>query len=103
MPTATSFDGDTVPPNELVLRIQPDPSIYLKMNIKQPGLGSRLLQTEMDLTYDDSRHRSRMGKSKIPGAYTRLILDVLRGEQSCFVRSDELEERGKSSPRCFIN
>ena len=62
-PTATSFDGDTVPPNELVLRIQPDPSIYLKMNIKQPGLGSGL-QTEMDLTYDDE-HRSRMGKSKI--------------------------------------
>jgi glucose-6-phosphate 1-dehydrogenase len=94
-PTATSFDGDTVPPNELVLRIQPNPSIYLKMNIKQPGLGSRLLQTEMDLTYDDSRHRARMGKAKIPGAYTRLLLDVLRGEQSCFVRSDELEEAWK--------
>ena len=94
-PTKTRFDGESVAPNELVMRIQPDPSIYLKMNIKEPGLGSRLLQTEMDLTYDDRRHRSRMGKAVIPGAYTRLLLDVLRGEQSCFVRSDELEAAWK--------
>ena len=40
----------------------------------------------MDLTY-----REKFTKMEVPDAYTRLILDVLRGEQATFVRSDELE------------
>jgi glucose-6-phosphate 1-dehydrogenase len=30
---------ETVPKNELVIRIQPDPAIWLKLNVKEPGLG----------------------------------------------------------------
>ena len=40
----------------------------------------------MDLTY-----REKFTKMEVPNAYTRLILDVLRGEQATFVRGDELE------------
>lgn len=40
----------------------------------------------MDLTYGD-----RFGDLEVPDAYTRLILDVLRGKQATFVRDDELE------------
>jgi glucose-6-phosphate 1-dehydrogenase len=50
--------------------------------------GSQLMQTHLDLTY--SKQSSMNGKEI--NAYTRLLLDVLRGDQSTFVRSDELNE-----------
>ena len=46
------------------------------------------MQTHLDLTY--SKQSSMNGKEI--NAYTRLLLDVLRGDQSTFVRSDELNE-----------
>ena len=44
----------------------------------------------MDLTY-----REKFDGMEVPDAYTRLILDVLRGEQATFVRGDELEAAWK--------
>eukprot|EP00611_Tribonema_gayanum_P002468 TRINITY_DN1183_c0_g1_i2.p1 TRINITY_DN1183_c0_g1~~TRINITY_DN1183_c0_g1_i2.p1 ORF type:complete len:524 (-),score=161.99 TRINITY_DN1183_c0_g1_i2:480-2051(-) len=82
---AFMFEGEACPRNELVLRLQPDESTYLKTNIKAPGLRSRPIQSEMDLTY-----RNRYPSAYNPEAYTRLILEVLRGKQATFVRSDEL-------------
>jgi glucose-6-phosphate 1-dehydrogenase len=76
--------------NELVLRIQPSESIYLKMNAKAPGLYTRAIPTEMDLTY-----KRRFADTKIPEAYEALILDALKGDQSNFVRSDELDAAWK--------
>jgi len=78
--------GKPVPPNELVLRVQPNESIYLKMLTKTPGLGEGLEEVEMDLTY-----HSRFNTGTLPDAYERLILDVVRGDHRLFVRSDELE------------
>ena len=46
------------------------------------------MMTDMDLNYKTSFPEL---SAKIPDAYTRLILDVLRGQQSAFVRNDELE------------
>lgn len=76
--------------NELVLRIQPDEALWLRVNAKTPGLSSirNLIGTELDLSY---QQRFNM-KSALPGAYTRLILDVLRGHHALFVRADELME-----------
>ena len=37
--------------NELVMRIQPSEAVYLKLNAKTPGLYTRALPIEMDLTY----------------------------------------------------
>ncbi|PPQ98500.1 hypothetical protein CVT24_003991 [Panaeolus cyanescens] len=72
--------------NELVIRIQPSEAVYLKMNAKSPGLYTRAIPTEMDLTY-----KRRFTDSKIPEAYEALILDALRGDHSNFVRHDELD------------
>jgi glucose-6-phosphate 1-dehydrogenase len=72
--------------NELVLRIQPSEAVYLKLNTKTPGLHTRAIPTEMDLTY-----KRRFADSKIPEAYEALILDALKGDHSNFVRDDELD------------
>src|ERR1700720_1183611 len=72
--------------NELAIRIQPSEAIYLKMNTKLPGLQTRAMPTEMDLTY-----KRRFTDAKIPEAYESLILDALKGDHSNFVRDDELD------------
>ncbi|TFK43515.1 glucose-6-P dehydrogenase [Crucibulum laeve] len=72
--------------NELVIRIQPSEAVYLKLNAKTPGLYTRAIPTEMDLTY-----KRRFTDAKIPEAYEALILDALRGDHSNFVRHDELD------------
>jgi len=85
------FDqSETVVRNELVLRMQPNEAIYLVMNMKSPGLDERTVSTELDLTYSD-----RYKELSIPDAYTRLLIEVLRGRQSTFVRDDELREAWK--------
>ena len=74
--------------NELVIRIQPNEAIYLKINTKRPGeIGFGIEETELDLTYGD-----RYKGVKLPDAYERLILDVFTGSKINFVRSDELVE-----------
>lgn len=50
--------------NELVIRVQPNEAVYLKMNSKAPGLAMRTVPTEMDLTY-----KRRFSDLKIPEAY----------------------------------
>lgn len=73
--------------NELVVRVQPDEAVYLKMMTKRPGVFFSPEETELDLTY-----KSRYKNVKLPDAYERLILDVFCGNQMHFVRSDELRE-----------
>ncbi|XP_004070477.2 glucose-6-phosphate 1-dehydrogenase [Oryzias latipes] len=73
--------------NELVVRVQPNEAIYLKMMTKRPGVFFSPEETELDLTY-----KSRYKDVKLPDAYERLILDVICGNQMHFVRSDELQE-----------
>ncbi|KAI5212516.1 glucose-6-phosphate dehydrogenase [Aureobasidium subglaciale] len=75
-----------IPRNELVIRIQPNESVYIKMNSKLPGLSMQTVVTELDLTY-----RRRFSDLKIPEAYESLILDALKGDHSNFVRDDELD------------
>ena len=75
-----------IPRNELVIRIQPNESVYIKMNSKLPGLSMQTVVTELDLTY-----RRRFSDLKIPEAYESLILDSLKGDHSNFVRDDELD------------
>eukprot|EP00124_Ichthyophonus_hoferi_P004994 Ihof_evm3s633 gene=Ihof_evmTU3s633 len=81
------FSGHTTYRNELVVRLQPDEAVYMKFNIKSPGLDSRPLQAELDVTY-----KSRFQEEDLPDAYERLLLDVIRGSQGSFVRTDELAE-----------
>ncbi len=86
---AETFAGQYCPRNELVIRLQPDEAMYIKANVKAPGLHSEPQQVELDLSY---KERFYTGASAVysPDAYTRLLLDVLMGKQSAFVRDDEL-------------
>ncbi|VYS68372.1 unnamed protein product [Arabidopsis thaliana] len=79
---ATNLDNAT---NELVIRVQPDEGIYLRINNKVPGLGMRLDRSDLNLLY-----RSRYPR-EIPDAYERLLLDAIEGERRLFIRSDELD------------
>jgi glucose-6-phosphate 1-dehydrogenase len=79
------FGGLETPQNELVIRLQPSEAIYMKTNVKKPGLHTVPVQSELDLTYD-----TRYPIVELHDAYTRLLLDVLRGKQATFVRDDEL-------------
>ncbi|XP_063950429.1 glucose-6-phosphate 1-dehydrogenase, chloroplastic isoform X2 [Daucus carota subsp. sativus] len=78
----TNLDKAT---NELVLRVQPDQAIYLKINNKVPGLGMRLDRSDLNLLYS-----ARYSKEAID-AYERLLIDAIEGERRLFIRSDELD------------
>ncbi|KAK9663960.1 hypothetical protein RND81_14G009300 [Saponaria officinalis] len=78
----TGLDNAT---NELVIRVQPDEAIFLKVNNKVPGLGMRLDRSDLNLLYSDRYPR------EIPDAYERLLLDAIEGERRLFIRSDELD------------
>jgi hypothetical protein len=71
--------------NELVIRIQPDEAVYMKLMSRLPGMEFTPTETELALSYS-----SRFPAARVPDAYSRLLLDVLRGEQAQFVRDDEL-------------
>jgi glucose-6-phosphate 1-dehydrogenase len=86
-PAATTlFPNRFLPRNELVMRLQPNPAIYMKTNIKSPGFAFSPMPVAMGMDYE-----TLPSEDDSPDAYARLILDVLRGHQGSFVRSDELE------------
>ncbi len=74
--------------NSLVIRLQPDEGIELHNTIKEPGPGGfRLTDTSLDMTF-----ASAVNKVTVPqDAYERLIMDVIRGDQTLFMRGDEVE------------
>lgn len=72
--------------NELVIRVQPDEAIFLRIVSKVPGLTSRMEEARLNLFYHHAWEESK----DIPDAYERLILDVIQGEKSLFIRDDEL-------------
>jgi glucose-6-phosphate 1-dehydrogenase len=79
-------DDESCPPsNELVVRVQPDEAIYIRINNKRPGMGMRLVQSDLDLRY------AATYEGPMPEAYESLLLDVIRGDKSLFIRADELE------------
>jgi len=83
-------DDGVCPRNELVMRVHPDEAIYLKTNVKTPGLWNALTTSELDLSY-----RERYAGEYFPDAYSRLILAGIRGQKDSFVRTDELSESWK--------
>ncbi|MCL4110259.1 UNVERIFIED_CONTAM: hypothetical protein GTU68_038615 [Idotea baltica] len=76
-------------PNQLVLRIQPQESIFLRFSTKRPGMQYQVQPVVMDFDYEDAFH------AHLPEAYERLLLDVMRGDNTLFTRSDELLEAWK--------
>jgi len=76
----------TLGQNVLVIRIQPDEGISLRMQAKMPGTSFRIQPVKMDFHYGTS-----FGKAS-PEAYERLLLDAMSGDATLFARRDEVEE-----------
>ena len=78
-------DSETLEPNVLSLRIQPNEGISLKFLTKVPGSPPRLRPANMDFLYGASF------VAQAPSAYETLLLDALRGDATLFTRADEVE------------
>ncbi|MBA3910886.1 MAG: glucose-6-phosphate dehydrogenase [Rhodobacter sp.] len=75
--------------NVLVIRLQPNEGMNLMVMIKEPGPGGmRLMQVPLDMSF-----AAVLGDQadETPDAYERLIMDVIRGNQTLFMRGDEVE------------
>ncbi len=71
--------------NRLVIRLQPDEGVKLWLMIKDPGPGGmRLAHVPLDMSFADAFN------VRNPDAYERLIMDVVRGNQTLFMRRDEV-------------
>ncbi|PTY37257.1 glucose-6-phosphate dehydrogenase [Saccharospirillum sp. MSK14-1] len=81
-------EGSNLASNKLVIRLQPEESIQLNMMNKLPGLGEGMQVTPVTLNLTMPDH---IADSRVPEAYERLILDVIRGNSTLFVHRDEVE------------
>jgi glucose-6-phosphate 1-dehydrogenase len=83
---AVLFNKDLRDHNVLVIRIQPDEGISLRIHAKVPGTSFRIEPVKLDFHYGTS-----FGKPS-PEAYERLLLDAMSGDATLFARRDEVEE-----------
>ena len=97
-------------PNRLVIRLQPDEGITLHLMTKEPGPGGlRLKSVPLDLSFAETF------TGRFPEAYERLLLDVVRGNPTLFMRRDEVEaawtwldasirswEEGSEAPKSYM-
>jgi glucose-6-phosphate 1-dehydrogenase len=79
------FNESEMPPNLLILRIQPEEGISLKFVSKRPGTGMRLRPVSMDFNYGSS-----FGE-RSPTAYETLLLDAMVGDATLYTRQDMVE------------
>ncbi len=77
------FDGSQ--PNRLLIRLQPEERINLQLMGKTPGKGMRLAPVELDLNLAQAFRQKRRWD-----AYERLLLDVIEGDSTLFMRRDEV-------------
>ncbi|PRY21448.1 glucose-6-phosphate 1-dehydrogenase [Aliiruegeria haliotis] len=83
------FDGPPGQSNVLSIRLQPNEGMEMVVTIKEPGPGGmRLIQVPLDMSFADALGEQA---EDIPDAYERLIMDVIRGNQTLFMRGDEVE------------
>jgi glucose-6-phosphate 1-dehydrogenase len=81
-PAATGLNAQPV---RLVIQIQPQEGVILKFMAKEPGNPLRLGPVNMRFSY-----REAFGKSS-PGAYETLLRDLMLGDATLFMRSDQVE------------
>ena len=73
-------------PNKLIIRLQPEEGMKLEMMTKDPGPGGlRLSRTALDIRFE------KTFGMRFPDAYERLLMDVVRGDATLFMRRDEVE------------
>ncbi|RDV26156.1 glucose-6-phosphate dehydrogenase [Alteromonas aestuariivivens] len=80
-----------LPPNKLVIRLQPDEGVEITVMNKVPGLTSSgsmdLQKSKLNLSFSEA-----FSDERIPDAYEKLLLEVMLGNQALFVRRDEIEQ-----------
>lgn len=80
-----------LPPNKLVIRLQPDEGVEITVMNKVPGLTSSgamdLQKSKLNLSFSEA-----FADERIPDAYEKLLLEVMLGNQALFVRRDEIEQ-----------
>ena len=72
--------------NQLVLRIQPDEGILLKIGMKVPGAGFNVQTVNLDFHYNE------LSDVYLPSAYGRLLLDCMLGDATLYARGDAVEK-----------
>ncbi len=77
-------------PNKLVLNIQPHMGIRMQFQAKRPGLKMLLYPVDMQFNYDESY------TSGTPEAYETLLLDIMEGDSTLFMRADQVEAAWKA-------
>lgn len=93
-PHYTLFEGHgtSLQANTLVIRLQPDEGLSLSVMTKEPGPGGFRLNTSvLDMSFSEDRKDD----IRVPDSYERLLMDVVRGNQTLFMRRDEVEEAWK--------
>lgn len=81
--------GGLLQPNMLVIRLQPEEYVQLLVMAKEPGLdrdGIRLREVPLNLSLD-----AEFAGTRRRIAYERLLLDLIEGDPTLFVRRDEVE------------
>lgn len=80
------MEAGMIEANRLVVRLQPDEGIKMHLMSKDPGPGGlRLRQTSLNLSFAEAF------QIRYPDAYERLLMDVVRGNLTLFMRRDEVE------------
>ena len=77
-------DGCPISPNVIVLTLQPDEGFEVRFELKPPGEPPRVVSKALSFDYDAEF-------TSIPDAYQTLLFDVIVGDQTLFVRGDEVE------------
>jgi glucose-6-phosphate 1-dehydrogenase len=78
-------DAPRQPVNRLMIRLQPEEHVQLQMMAKEPGSGMRLRPVSLNLDLESAFSARRAE------AYERLLMDVIKGRLTHFMRRDELE------------
>ncbi|MBY0464962.1 MAG: glucose-6-phosphate dehydrogenase, partial [Burkholderiales bacterium] len=78
-------DAPRQPVNRLLIRLQPEEHVQLQMMAKEPGSGMRLRPVSLKLDLEAAFETRRAE------AYERLLMDVIKGRLTHFMRRDELE------------
>ncbi len=76
-------------PNQLIISLQPEMETSLLFHAKEPGVELKIKPVEMDFTYKESY------EVPVPEAYETLLLEVLQGDATLFMRADQVEEAWK--------
>jgi glucose-6-phosphate 1-dehydrogenase len=78
-----------LPPNKLIIHLQPNEGVEIEMLNKVPGIDGniKLQQTKLDLSFSEA-----FKKSSIFGGYEKLILEALRGNPTLFLSRQEIEQ-----------